>query len=102
MQPANGCRRPLACNVACRFFRIFADEGFGLLDLGLIERSHVHEALGRPRSAGDVVKPRCCEVEAGLAVRERATTRMRRRIISHDALERIVVAEIVPMNVGKA
>ena len=37
---------------------IYSGDGFGLHDLRLIERSHVHVALGGPCRAGDVAQPR--------------------------------------------
>ena len=53
---------------------IWSGDGFGLRDLRLIERPHVHVALGGPCRAGDVAQPRGSQVEAGLAIRERAGT----------------------------
>ena len=49
---------------------IRSGDGFGLHDLRLIERPHVHVAFGGPCGAGDVAQPRGCQVEARLAVRE--------------------------------
>jgi V8-like Glu-specific endopeptidase len=43
---------------------IYSGDGFGLHDLRLIERSHVHVALGGPCRAGDVAQPRGRQVEA--------------------------------------
>src|SRR3982074_376045 len=43
---------------------IRSGDGFGLHDLRLIERPHVHVAFGGPCSARDVAQPRGCPVEA--------------------------------------
>jgi hypothetical protein len=43
---------------------IYSGDGFGLHDLRLIERSHVHVALGGPCRAGDVAQQRGRQVEA--------------------------------------
>ena len=49
---------------------IRSGDGFGLRDLRLIERPHVHVAFSGPGCAGDVAQPCCSQVETGLAVRE--------------------------------
>ncbi len=43
---------------------IWSGDGFGLHDLWLIERSHVHVTFGGPSGAGDVAQSCCCQVEA--------------------------------------
>jgi len=43
---------------------IYSGDSFGLHDLRLIERSHVHVALGGPCRTGDVAQPRGRQVEA--------------------------------------
>ena len=45
------------------FSHILSGYGFGLHDLRLIERLHVHVALGRPCRSRDVAQPCCGEVE---------------------------------------
>ena len=49
---------------------IGSGDGFGLRDLRLIERPHVHVAFAGPSCASDVAQPCCCQVETGLAIRE--------------------------------
>ena len=69
---------------------IRSGDGFGLHDLRLIERPHVHVAFGRPCRAGDVSQPRGGEVETRLAVRECANNASAPTDLSHDPFERIV------------
>ena len=71
---------------------IRSGDGFGLHDLRLIERPHVHVAFGGPCSAGDVAQPRGCQVEARLAVRECSYDTGSAANFFHDPLERIIGA----------
>ena len=77
---------------------IRSGDGFGLHDLRLIERPHVHVAWSTMCS-GDVAQPRCGQVEAGLAVRESADDTGSAPDLSHDPLERIVGADLLPVDV---
>ncbi len=74
-------------------------DGFGLHDLRLIERPHVHVAFGGPCSAGDVAQPRGCQVEARLAVRECSNDTGSAANLFHDPLERIIGADLLPVDV---
>src|SRR5215207_4666004 len=80
---------------------IWSGDGFDLRDLRLIERPHVHVALGGPGSSCDVSQPRRCEVEARLAVRECTHNTSPPTNLSHDPLKWIVGADLVPMDVGE-
>src|SRR3954447_5267394 len=68
---------------------IRSGDGFGLHDLRLIERPHVHVAFGGPCSAGDVAQPRGCQVEARLAVRGCSNDTGSAANLFHDPLERM-------------
>ena len=78
---------------------IRSGDGFGLHDLRLIERPHVHVAFGGPCSAGDVAQPRGCQVEARLAVRECSNDTGSAANLFHDPLERIIGADLLPVDV---
>ena len=68
-------------------------------DLRLVERPHVHVALGRPCRSRDVAQPCCGQVETGLAVRKGAHDACSAADLSHDALQRIVGPNLLPVNV---
>ena len=70
-------------------------------DLRLIERPHVHVALGGPCGAGDIAKPCGRQVEARLAVRESTNNASAPTNLLHDPLEWIVGADLLPVDIGE-
>src|SRR5918995_6969134 len=84
-------------------FRTFhsRDSGPEGLVLRRAERRHVHVLAGRPVCASDVAKTRRGQVQAGLAIRESANHTRSSPDLAHDALQRIVGAELDPVAIRK-